>query len=494
MRSPAEPLLPCYEMLTVIHKVIRICLSLCLAIFLKFMNGQELWEKALSLLKREISDAAFKTWFTKTTLQKIDDRQFVIVCSNTFAKTKIESIYKENILKIFLALTNIEPQLSVTVAKEAQISEDRDRNNGPLFKSLEKPMSPPQAAARHLNLANLSPHYTLESFVVGSNNRLAYAMASAVAKSPGANTNNPFFLYAPVGLGKTHLVQAIGNSVIGNFPSLRVLYTTSENFTNELIGSIQHRTQDSFRRKFRDVDVLIIDDIQFLAGRESTQEEFFHTFNALHLSQKQVILTSDRHPKEITRLEERLTSRFGGGIMSDIQNPDFETRLAILQTKTENLNLKIDVEILKALATYIQTNIRELEGGLKQTINLMLSQNGEVTVNDIRGLFQDRYRPQNSKTEDPKKIILLVCNYFGVKEGELLGKRRTQSLVRPRQIAMFLLRMVCELPLVKVGELLGGRDHTTVMHGVDKIEREIKESPSMQQDIALLQKQMENRP
>lgn len=457
------------------------------------MNQYELWEKTLSLLKSEISEAALKTWFSKTKLNPLGSDAYEVVCPNSFAKTKIETVYKERIGEIISSLIKGSASLTVTFLKVREEPVETEKSQeGPLLKTLGKGGTPTTQppSSRTQYIANLSPHYTLENFVIGSNNRLAFAMASAVAKSPGANANNPFFLYASVGLGKTHLVQAIGNEIIRKLPSLRVLYTTSENFTNELIESIQHRTQNSFRRKFRDVDVLVIDDIQFIAGRESTQEEFFHTFNALYLSQKQIIVTCDRHPKEITRLEQRLTSRFGGGIMADIQNPDFETRLAILQTKAQNLNLKIRSEILEVLAASVETNIRELEGGLKQVVNLMLSQNGEIGLSQVKDLFQGRYYAVEDKPLDPKKVIATICDYFGLKESELIGKRRTQTLVRPRQITMYFLRNICKLSLVKVGEMLGGKDHTTVMHGVSKIEKELTTNPLTKQELVQVQKKL----
>ena len=456
------------------------------------MEEQELWEKILNQLKNEISAAAFKTWFAKTKLLEKGRDRFEIVCPSAFARTKIESVYKERLLTIFNSIGMGGTDIDVTVSKVVETRSAEAGFEEPLFRPLEqKERGRLPAQNRHQSMANISPHYTLDGFVIGSNNRLAYAMASAVTKSPGANTNNPFFLYAAVGLGKTHLVQAVGNEVIRSFPSLRLLYSTSENFTNELIEAIQHRTQGSFRRKFRDVDVLIIDDIQFMAGRESTQEEFFNTFNSLYLSQKQIIITSDRHPKEITRLEERLTSRFGGGIMADIQNPDFETRLAILQTKAQSLNLKIDAAILSLVATSIQSNIRELEGGLKQVVNLMLSQNGEISISEVKNIFQDRRYATQNRPLQPQKIIKAVCDYFGLKETDLTGKRRTRLLVRPRQMTMYILRNTCGLPLMRIGELLGGKDHTTVMHGVKRVEREIEANPQIKQELSQLRRHYE---
>lgn len=456
------------------------------------MEEQDLWEKILNQLKDEISGAAFKTWFAKTKLIRHGRDQFEIVCPNAFARTKIESVYKERLITIVNSISQSETHLTVTVSKGEEPRGEPRKFEEPLFRPLsQKEGEGLSTQNRHQNMAHISPHYTLDGFVIGSNNRLAYAMAAAVAKSPGAATNNPFFLYAAVGLGKTHLVQAIGNEMIRSFPSLRLLYTTSENFTNELIEAIQHRTQGSFRRKFRDVDVLIIDDIQFMAGRESTQEEFFNTFNTLYLSQKQIVITSDRHPKEITRLEERLTSRFGGGIMADIQNPDFETRLAILQTKAESLNLKIDAEILSLIATSIQSNIRELEGGLKQVVNLMLSQNGAINIDEVKNIFQGRHYGTQNRPPNPQKVIKAVCDYFGLKEAELTGKRRTSLLVRPRQMTMYILRNTCGLPLMKIGELLGGKDHTTIMHGVKKVEREIGTNPQIKQELLQLRRHYE---
>lgn len=453
------------------------------------MTDREIWEKTLADLQSKISAASFKTWFSETRLTRKSDDHFEISCPNQFAKVKIEGSYLETIRQTL----GREAKISLTITEKKESGKPTaGQALGPLFKTFEaggEAKGWERSGPKHLS--NLSPHYTLENFIVGSHNRLAFAMAAAVAKSPGANANNPFFLYAAVGLGKTHLVQAIGNEVIKNHPNLPVLYTTSENFTNELIESIQRRTQNSFRKKFRDVGVLIIDDVQFIAGRESTQEEFFHTFNALFLAQKQIVITSDRNPREIARLEERLTSRFGGGIMADIQNPDLDTRLAILQSKTRHLNLEIAPAILELLATRIQTNIRELEGGLKQVVNLMLSQNGQIDLATVESLLGPRATLRHGELPNPRQVIAAVASYYAVREGDLLGPRRLQSLVKPRQLAMYLVRRLCQLPLMKVGELLGGKDHTTVMHAVGKIEKALGSDERLKQDIFNIQKRLE---
>lgn len=452
------------------------------------MDATLFWSRACEKLKEEISEAALKIWFAKVRLTEDSENAFSLLTPNAYAKARIETVYLATLQKIFSELRGSSCQLKLVLEPERK-AEPKDL--GPLFVGSEKKAPAAEEKETVKGLANLSPYHTFANFIIGSNNRLAFAMASAVAKSPGANTNNPFFLYADVGLGKTHLVQALGNELIKTYPALRILYTTSENFTNELIEAIQHRTQKNFRKKFRAVDVLIVDDIQFISGRESTQEEFFNTFNTLFLSQKQIIITSDRPPREIARLEERLTSRFGGGITADIQEPDFDTRLAILRTKTENLNLIIPPEILEFLAESIQSNIRELEGGLKQVVNVMLAQNGRIFLSDVRNLFEGVHATGRLPNIDPRRVIDAVCQYYTVRPADVSGKRRTQTLVRPRQVAMYLLREVYKLSLARVGDCLGGKDHTTVLHGSSKIEEELKTSPGLKNDVEAVRKLVE---
>ena len=323
--------------------------------------------------------------------------------------------------------------------------------------------------------AQLNPKYTFDTFVIGNSNRFAHAAALAVAEAP-AQAYNPLFIYGGVGLGKTHLMHAIGHYILNQNPHSKVVYVSSEKFTNELINSIRDDRNNEFREKYRNVDVLLIDDIQFIAGKESTQEEFFHTFNALHEANKQIIISSDRPPKEIPTLEDRLRSRFEWGLISDIQPPDLETRIAILKKKAKMENLNIPDDVMLYIATKIQSNIRELEGALIRIVAYSSLTNKEVTVE----LAEEALKDIISDTK-PRKITVdlikeVVAKEFNVKIEDFNSKKRTRAIAYPRQIAMYLTRELTDLSLPKIGDEFGGRDHTTVIHAYDKIANDIKES------------------
>lgn len=332
--------------------------------------------------------------------------------------------------------------------------------------------------------ANLNPKYTFDTFVVGSNNNLAHAAALAVAESPG-EIYNPLFIYGGVGLGKTHLMHAIAHFILKNTPDAKILYVTSETFTNELIDAIRNKnntTTTEFREKYRNNDVLLIDDIQFIIGKESTQEEFFHTFNTLYESKKQIIISSDKPPKEIETLEERLRSRFEWGLTVDIQSPDYETRMAILRKKEELEGYNIDNEVITYIATNIKSNIRELEGALTKVMAYSRLNKCEINLKMAEEALKDIISPGAQREVTPELIIQIVAEHFGLTPQDIASQKRTKEIVYPRQIAMYLCRDMLATPLQTIGSFLGGRDHTTIIHGADKISSDLKKDETLKND------------
>lgn len=439
------------------------------------MDNQTLWKITLEQLELEISPPALQTWFSKTAIINREGPLIEIGCPTSYIRNRLETYHQAQIKKILDQITKESTNIIFKVAKTAP-SGRPDRPLGPLFNKEEK-----MSTSRHRR-AGLSPQYTFNNFVVGNNNNLAFAVAAGIAENPGKKYN-PFFLHSDVGLGKTHLMQAIGNKILENNPHLKVLYCTSENFANQLIQAIQNRTTARFKQKFRNVDLLLIDDIQFIAGRESTQEEFFHTFNALYLDQKQIVLTSDKPPKEIPKLEKRLSSRFGSGMTADIQPPDIDIRLAILRKKREILGLEVDDDVLAFVAGAVPSNVRDLEGALNVVVTLAQTQQVSPTIELARQAIDTR---TTKEPPTPEKIIHTVCEYFTVQPKELKGKRRPARIAQPRQIAMYLMRAEAQLPFAEIGNELGGRDHTTVMHGVAKIEKLIHQDAGVGEQVRVI--------
>ncbi len=328
----------------------------------------------------------------------------------------------------------------------------------------------------------LNPKYVFDRYIVGSGNRLAFAAAKHVAENPG-HSYNPLFIYGNVGLGKTHILHAIGHEALRLRPNLTVLYVSSEKFTNDLVNAIREHRMEEFRNRYRNIDILMIDDIQFIAGKDSTQEEFFHTFNALHDANKQIVLSSDRPPKAMLILEDRLRSRFEGGLISDIQPPDFETRLAILKNKAEVQPISIPEDVLSLVARQIQSNIRELEGALNRVVAFALHNRTALTVEIANQALNDLMLNNHKKILTPARIVDMVSQFFAVDCKELRGRSRSQDIVLPRQVAMYIIREQTETSLVEIGQELGGRDHTTVMHAIDKIEREVETNTQLRQQV-----------
>lgn len=420
----------------------------------------EILNKAKELLKDEMTKISYDTWFKNLEIDSKDGNTYILKATSTFQKDSLENRYSELVLNTFKYVTNSECQIKVIIDGNSETEIGNTVNN-----SID-------SLSGYSN-SFLNPKYTFDTFVVGNNNRFAHAAALAVAESP-ASSYNPLFLYGGVGLGKTHLMHAIGNEVLRNDKNSNVLYVTSEKFTNQLINAIKDNKNEQFRNKYRNVDVLLIDDIQFIAGKERIQEEFFHTFNSLHESGKQIIISSDRPPKEIKLLEDRLKSRFEWGLLADISNPDYETRLAILRKKAQQDDIIIDDLILSNIATKIDTNIRELEGVLNKMIATASLTHAPLTMEMAEKAVNDIIS-QKEKLVSVEFIQETVSKYFNINPKDLKSSKRSNDLAYPRQIAMYLCRDIAQMQLAKIGDSFGKRDHTTVMHACKKIESEIKE-------------------
>lgn len=451
---------------------------------------KEKWDEILLYLKNEyeISNVSFQTWLLPLEIYSLKQPgniiQIIVPDANFlgYIKKKYSVMLKVSIEEV----TGIRCD-NVEFIVEDEIIRDSVSDNQ-LINATPNAVSPVT-----LQNANLNPKYTFDSFVVGANNNLAHAASLAVAESPG-EIYNPLFIYGGVGLGKTHLMQSIANFILKNKPKAKILYVTSEKFTNELIDAIRNKNNIStteFREKYRNNDVLLIDDIQFIIGKESTQEEFFHTFNALHEAKKQIIISSDKPPKEIETLEERLRSRFEWGLTVDIQSPDYETRMAILRKKEEMEGYNIDNEVIKYIATNIKSNIRELEGALTKIVALSkLEKNREINIALAEKALKDIIAPGDKKEVTPEFIIEVVADHFNLTPLDIISQRRNKEIVYPRQIAMYLCRNMTDTGLQNIGKSLGGRDHTTILHGIDKIAADLEGNPTLQNTIDILKKKI----
>ena len=422
----------------------------------------DLLTKAKELLKEEVTRISYETWIKILEIQSAENDHIVLLTSSSYQKEVVETKFSDLLTNTFNYITNRDCTVSI-VSREELEAEARKG----ILEGTEKVGTPINYAT-----TNLNPKYTFSTFVVGNNNRFAHAAALAVAEAPAASYN-PLFIYGGVGLGKTHLMHAIGNEILKNNKNSKILYVTSEVFTNELINAIKDNTSDQFRNKYRNIDVLLIDDIQFIAGKERCQEEFFHTFNTLYESGKQIILSSDRTPKDIPLLEDRLKSRFEWGIIADISNTDYETRLAILRKKAQLDKIIIDDEILTAIATRIDSNIRELEGTLNKLIAKASLTNSQITMEMAERAINDIVA-QQEKVISAEFIQDTVAKYFSVNPKDLKGSKRSNDITFPRQIAMYLCRNVANMSLPQIGKDFGKRDHTTVMHACNKIEQDMK--------------------
>lgn len=442
---------------------------------------EKLWQSVLGEIELSVSRASFVTWFKNTTLLDQGDTKAVVGVPNIFTKQQLEARYKD-LVKDALHGNGVE--VSEITFKIHSGFKSKPAEEQPLQQSSQTKTSPQQetktaTATKTATRQGLNTKYTFDSFIVGSSNDLAYVACQAIVQNPGVKYN-PLFIYGGVGLGKTHLIQAVGNGIIANKPDAKVYYISSEQFVNEFLDSIRFKKK-SFADHYRKADVLIVDDMQFIAGKEKTQEAFFHTFNALHQANKQIIISSDKPPKSIPTLTERLRSRFEMGMTVDIQPPDFETRCAILEVKAQSHDVDLDRETVEYLATHIQTNIRELEGAMNQLLAFCEMRGMQPDVKVASGLLSSaRMRP---KHVTPKQVIDRTAKHFQITLNELMGPKRDKDIVVPRQIAMYLLRSELHLSFPKVARELGRKDHTTAIHSVEKIEKNINLDQSIRQHV-----------
>lgn len=467
------------------------------------------WQMVLSELALQMPSATYDTWVRDTVVIGYEDGEFIIGMPNAYARDWLENRLRHSIKRTLSSIMRRSVQMQFRV-RPRPVQDQRRLETAPLYQPVAQPVVPPvvQPAARaravepaghpngskqitvveHLDdsfSSQLNPHHTFETFVVGNHNRLAHAAALAIVDSPG-QTFNPLFIYGGVGLGKTHLLNAIGNSM--RQKGHRMIYCSSEQFTNELISAIRNQNTEQFRNKYRQADVLLIDDIQFIGGKESTQEEFFHTFNHLHAAGRQVVLSSDRPPKALATLEERLRSRFEGGLQTDIAQPDFETRVAILQSKGNRMGVTVPYDVLMLVAERVDSNIRELEGALNRIFMQARLTNQAVNLPFARNLLENLV-PQRAPCT-PTSVIRIVAGHFNLRPEDLTGRERTKEVANARQIAMYLLRKENGLSLPAIGEQLGGRDHSTVRYGVEQVVKELERDESLRMIIMALREKV----
>lgn len=438
------------------------------------MQNDHIWQAVLGEIELSISRGNYVTWFKNTRLLRNKDGILTVGVPNVFVKQQLEKKYNDLILET-LAKNQITPdridyKIHTDPTASSKLHDDEPLQLNNTITTSETNQTRPTNSLSHSYRQGLNEKYTFENFIVGSGNELAYAACQAIATTPGTKYN-PLFVYGGVGIGKTHLIQAVGNAIIANNPSIRIVYVSTEQFVQEFIDAVRYKKNTDFAGYYRNADVLIIDDMQFIAGKDKTQEEFFHTFNALHQANKQIIISSDKPPKDIPTLEERLRSRFAWGMSIDMQNPDFETRCAIVQSKADVVGIKLPNDVVEYLANHIQTNIRELEGALNQLIAFCEMRNLEPDVAIVASLLSaNKTRPKHLSA---RQVIERVGKHFQVPVDDMLGPKRDKDIVVPRQIAMYILRSELHLSFPKIARELGRKDHTTAIHSVDKVEKEI---------------------
>lgn len=441
------------------------------------MDKEKIWKSVLAEMELALPPMIFATWFKGTELFDIDNHVARIKVQNIFSRDWIKAKYRNNILE---AIQKSIPEIKEVVLFVGNNVPEKEILNIPPAKKIraEKP-----DALETPN--NLKEDYTFESFVVGNNNSLAFAVAKELAKSPGLK-HNPFFIYGGVGLGKTHLAQAIGNEILKNKSDAKINYVSCETFTNDYIAAIAAKKMDSFKKRYRDVDVLIVDDIQFLSNKEGSQEEFFHTFNSLHQKKRQIIMTADKVPQAIPALEDRLASRFGGGTVVDMQAPNLETRIAILGTKCQEMDFFPPTDVLSFIAENIKSNVRELEGALNRVYNHCHYTNATPTVELAKKALGDVLSSSNKKISSAQ-VIKVICDFFSIDKKDLLGKSRKQDLIVPRHIAVYLIRKNSNESFPLIGKIMGGKDHSTILHSFRKIENDLLTDESLKRDIDEMQ-------
>jgi len=444
------------------------------------MRKEEIWNIVLGELEIELSRANFTTWFKDTFILEDLSEEITIGVPNSFAKEWLENKYKDHILKALKKSMPKIKEIGFKVATKKLFEEDTPEI---IKQNIPEPQPIKKSGVKILN-----KRHTFENFIVGDSNKLAAAASQSVAKTPG-KSYNPLFLYGGVGLGKTHLMHAIGNEINRRFPNKKVFYMPCEQFANEFIQTIRSGGGEKFKEKYRNVDALLVDDIQFLTGKERTQEEFFHTFNALHQKNKQIVISSDRPPKAIPLLEDRLRSRFEWGMIADIGMPDFETRCAILLAKAKEKGIDINQEIVDYIARNIQHNIRELEGALNRLIAFSQIEGKQISK-ELTEKALSLVIDQRKREMDPEKIFSFICKFYEIPIGEFLSKKRSKNIAFPRQVAMYLLRHEFNYSFPKIAEKMKKKDHTTIMHGVEKIERLLLNDESLQKEISMIKEKI----
>ncbi len=459
------------------------------------MNLNQIWQAALGTIQLQTSRQEFDTWLRGTSLVALDGGMATVGTSSPFHKEGLENRYLAPVRRSLGDIVGYPVQVRVVITSGPVVRMDGGETASLALQTSDE-SAPNIDRAVQLDFTNtmrtgmLNPKYTFERFIVGSSNRMAHAACLAVADNPG-QAYNPLFLYGGVGLGKTHLLHAIGNHVLDRDPEINVLYVSSEKFTNDLINAIRRQQTEEFRIRYRNIDVLLIDDIQFIAGKDATQEEFFHTFNALHSAAKHIVISSDKPPKAILTLEERLRSRFEWGLICDVQPPDLETRTAILRAKGEQMNVYIPDEVFDFLAHKVQSNIRELEGSLNRVAAHADLHKTTISIEVATLALADLLGSSRRKRITPEMILNVVSEHYGIDIRTLQGRGRSRNIVIPRHVAMYLLREETDCSLIDIGNLLGGRDHTTVIHGCDKVSEEINADSRLRSEILSIRERLQ---
>lgn len=430
-----------------------------------------IWSEVLELLENEVTPIGYNTWIKTIIPKSIENNTFTLSVATSINKNMIDHRYSDLIKNALIEITGNSFEINVIVGEDISVQ-------------------PKESEPKKNYGLPLNPKYTFDTFVVGNSNRFPHAAALAVSESP-ASAYNPLFLYGGVGLGKTHLLHAIGNYIKETSPDSKIAYVSSETFTIELINSIRDKKMEQFREKYRSLDVLMIDDIQFIAGKIQTEEEFFHTFNALYDSNKQIVITSDKHPEEIKTLEERLRSRFEWGLAADINSPDFETRVAILQKKAQIESIEISDDILQYIAERITSNIRELEGAFNKVLAYRGLINKEITMEVVVEALKYYEKHSGAKTITPDNIVESCAKFYNIKKEDILGTRKTKEIAKPRQVSMYLMREITGMSQLKIAKYFG-KDHTTVMYAINKVEKEIVENTSFSMEIENLKDDIKN--
>lgn len=456
------------------------------------MHDDKLWQAVLGEIELSVSHGNYVTWFKNTQLLKFRDNVLTIGVPNVFVKQQLEKKYSELVNELLAknhtTPDHIEYKIHTNLTRDTSKDDERISLDAPMPSTIPHHSNAPATSSlSHSYRQGLNERYTFENFIVGSGNELAYAACQAIATNPGTKYN-PLFVYGGVGIGKTHLIQAVGNAVLATKPGSKVVYITSEQFVQEFVDALRFKKASDFAGYYRTTDVLIIDDVQFIAGKEKMQEEFFHTFNALHQANKQIIISSDKPPKDIPTLEERLRSRFAWGMSIDMQNPDFETRCAIIQSKSEAKGMVLPPDVVEYLSNHVQTNIRELEGALNQLIAFCEMRNLSPDVSIVTSLFNSsKTRPKHLSA---RQVIERISKHFQVPMDDLLGPKRDKDIVVPRQVAMYILRSELHLSFPKIARELGRKDHTTAIHSVEKIEQELTFDAIMRQHVTEIKERL----